>query len=1049
MSSSNDRKKEYGLRGGKISSWAPAAAAIASTTTKTEDLSIGQNVKSSECPHLEQLMFPKFLSLDCNQLDEFCMGRVADATNAGRLYIEALHLKDFLKDTDALNKQYNKKGKNKRASPSRAPSKKKSRGADAKDVADDKALSQTIWGGLEGKRTWILSNSDRGIAGYSPMVPQTKSSQEGDPILHEFHEKKSLLDTESSEDALRILLNSELRLRTLQKTFQLHDKTAMFDNYVCNTSDDSPPQDHELNALKVLAKPLPNAQPVSLQNTNPKVTATAPVVPSLTSEQDTATNDPMDAEEKISETASPQKITTEVTASTEQVGADEVMTPSRSEDPTVLLSPEKSATIESGGKTAEVASPKGISDENKVAVGQASSETPAVENPRELLAVSLTPSSKQAVSPVAPKAIETQRPIPALLNETAIEETAETLHNRAVHEGKDASFAANKMLSSFRQNRRKFWTACNNSEMKCVWCSSSDEACMKSAKNLPVQEFGVIKDARVSKKWDHCDNELISHASGDNLIQCLECDLIGCRSGFVGGKSHAMLHFLMSGHTYGVTCGSAGQLFCMRCGDIVQHECFDRERERESPINRGINPSSFTVTKEQGHFALRRALMFRGCSTSNMTTLGPNALKLTMHRQAHTNDRPINTPVGLYNLGNTCYMNSTLQCLINCAPLQEAFLTNLTNPYQCCETLKAGETSCLACEIDKLFLEYFGSSVGIDAIAALEEQRNALSNALDTNAVVLNEPNPEYCGHPVIPSNFLAKVWKHSTVTHLARHDQHDAQEFYHAVIDVLDADVLSYQKRLRSMQQTIEYKSQIRTDKTPTNPPQSCIKDIFEGSLRSVLICDLCGCKRSQIESFLNLSLPLKNEFPSESEVAAREQMTTRRETSNIHACLNHFTDPETLSDPIYCPSCNRKTKTLKQHTFAKLPRILCLHLKRFDAATNKKINDFVSYPASDLDMGKYLPHWCEKVLSKEGKESDSNQLDAESPKVLYDLFATVNHRGTLNQGHYTSNIKCGDHWYHCNDAFVCYAGEGNGEKEVLLAEGAYMLFYLRKDGK
>lgn len=393
-------------------------------------------------------------------------------------------------------------------------------------------------------------------------------------------------------------------------------------------------------------------------------------------------------------------------------------------------------------------------------------------------------------------------------------------------------------------------------------------------------------------------------------------------------------------------------------------------------------------------------------------------------------------------------MNAILQSLINCAPLQEAFLKNLTNPYQCCEALKkVGETSCLACEIDKLFLEYFGSSVGIDTIAALEEHRNTLSIASDTNAVAPKEPNPN-CGHPVIPSNFLAKVWKHSTVRHLARHDQHDAQEFYNAVIDGLETDVLSYQKALRSMQQTIKYQSQIRTVQPPAKSPQSCIKDIFGGSLRSVLICDECGCKRSQIESFLNLSLPLKNEFPSESAVAAREKMTTRRETSNIHACLNHFTDPETLSDPIYCPSCNRKTKTLKQHTFAKLPRVLCLHLKRFDAASNKKISDFVSYPASDLDMGKYLPHWCEKV-SEESKESDSTQLDADSPKVLYDLFATVNHRGTLHKGHYTSNVKIGDHWYHCNDAFVCHAGEGHGEKEVLLAEGAYMLFYLRKDGK
>ena len=43
---------------------------------------------------------------------------------------------------------------------------------------------------------------------------------------------------------------------------------------------------------------------------------------------------------------------------------------------------------------------------------------------------------------------------------------------------------------------------------------------------------------------------------------------------------------------------------------------------------------------------------------------------------------------------------------------------------------------------------------------------------------------------------------------------------------------------------------------------------------------------------------------------------------------------------------------------TFAKLPRILCLHLKRFDALTNKKITNPVSFPV-ELDMGPHLPHW------------------------------------------------------------------------------------------
>jgi ubiquitin C-terminal hydrolase len=84
------------------------------------------------------------------------------------------------------------------------------------------------------------------------------------------------------------------------------------------------------------------------------------------------------------------------------------------------------------------------------------------------------------------------------------------------------------------------------------------------------------------------------------------------------------------------------------------------------------------------------------------------------------------------------------------------------------------------------------------------------------------------------------------------------------------------------------------------------------------------------------------------------------------------------------------------------------------------------------------------EWALDTNGKYSEDQC--AGNPKVLYDLFATVNHRGTLHQGHYTAYVKCGNCWYFCNDAHVTTAGVGDGEKEVLSSDGAYMLFYQKK---
>jgi ubiquitin C-terminal hydrolase len=135
-------------------------------------------------------------------------------------------------------------------------------------------------------------------------------------------------------------------------------------------------------------------------------------------------------------------------------------------------------------------------------------------------------------------------------------------------------------------------------------------------------------------------------------------------------------------------------------------------------------------------------------------------------------------------------------------------------------------------------------------------------------------------------------------------------------------------------------------------------VKKIFEGTLRSVLICEECGNRRSLTEPFLSVSLPLSKEVERRDSVGGKRGSYGKIPFS-VESCLQHFTSLERLSDPVDCPSCQKKTPTKKQHTFSKLPKVLCLHLKRFDAAQNKKIDDFVSFPARELNLGVFLPHW------------------------------------------------------------------------------------------
>ena len=94
--------------------------------------------------------------------------------------------------------------------------------------------------------------------------------------------------------------------------------------------------------------------------------------------------------------------------------------------------------------------------------------------------------------------------------------------------------------------------------------------------------------------------------------------------------------------------------------------------------------------------------------------------------------------------------------------------------------------------MDKIFVEYYGSAVGIDAIAALEEQLELSSDATPTR---VKKQTPDIRGQPIVPSSLLAEIWKNRDMTH-------DAQEFFNAFVDCLATHALAYQKSAQEMRQ-------------------------------------------------------------------------------------------------------------------------------------------------------------------------------------------------------------------------------------------------------
>eukprot|EP00536_Pseudo-nitzschia_multiseries_P008943 jgi/Psemu1/306147/fgenesh1_kg.238_\ len=355
------------------------------------------------------------------------------------------------------------------------------------------------------------------------------------------------------------------------------------------------------------------------------------------------------------------------------------------------------------------------------------------------------------------------------------------------------------------------------------------------------------------------------------------------------------------------------------------------------------------------------------------------------------------------------------------------------------KTPKIQSEVCLACEMDRLYLSYYGAAVGNDVFVPIEESsRNLLlGNALENQPATFNElVVPIEKGDPLIISDLLTSAWKSGGMNHLTGYDQHDAHEFLNSFLELLGKHILKFRHRIHAAVTKV-YKDNAFVPDMDVKK-NDIIKNLFEGSFRSVLLCEGCGGKRVQQESFMNVSLSLSEEVERMQEGKGSQKV----DEMSVESCLEHFIVPEKLGDLVYCSVCGKKTPTKKQHTFAKLPKILCLHLKRFDATKNKKIENFVSFPRRGLNMGSLLSHWCEVTRLDSSGLTPDESIPSVQPKILYDLFGTVNHVGNMQSGHYVANVNVDEKWYHCNDQHISY----EKEESVLKAEGAYVLFYIRR---
>ncbi|KAL4216469.1 Ubiquitin carboxyl-terminal hydrolase 8 [Mactra antiquata] len=327
---------------------------------------------------------------------------------------------------------------------------------------------------------------------------------------------------------------------------------------------------------------------------------------------------------------------------------------------------------------------------------------------------------------------------------------------------------------------------------------------------------------------------------------------------------------------------------------------------------------------------------------------------------------------GLRNLGNTCYMNSTIQCLNNTSPLITYLLTD-SYLYDINRDSKSG--SLWEVTDDFAYL-----------VKALWSGQYRCITPRDFKSVV-GRQQPMFAGF-----------------------EQQDSQEFLTFLLDGLHEGLNKVKTRPKIPEQDNDGMSDIRAAEIAWRDHklhnESIIVELFQGQLKSTIMCLTCRKQSVTFQAFMFLSLP----------IPAPNRCT-------LQDCLRQFAAEEKMcgSSQWKCPRCRSYRDSVKKIEIWKLPAILLIALNRFvyEGQWRNKINANVDFPVRGLDMSSFVK--------------------GPAPKP-YRLYAASNHFGTLDGGHYTACCRnpITQKWYKFDDHEV-YEMSESGVK----TSAAYVLYY------
>lgn len=386
------------------------------------------------------------------------------------------------------------------------------------------------------------------------------------------------------------------------------------------------------------------------------------------------------------------------------------------------------------------------------------------------------------------------------------------------------------------------------------------------------------------------------------------------------------------------------------------------------------------------------------------------------------------TPLGLNNLGLTCYMNAAIQCFASIFAdyFKGRFMGDLADPADLKDTMlipgaDQGKVAAL--------MKLQGPLTDKQIYAEFAKNFGYLMNCVNNTDSKWTKPESDIL---IRRFNALFRLFKKSTG--YVPNTPNDSDEFFKGLREILST-VLSFGVKMTVSINTVpvsddELKDVFNDDRTGVmaklNPFDSAklraIQEFREGCLvptkdgkrrRSSCISEqLCGQKYTA-------KICSKCKYQSASFNISCELQLHIGDNNNLVGCLSQYFTTETLEGFI-CSKCKAVGTTEKSDTLWRTPDWLVVQFVRFSAT--QKITTNVSYPVEGLDMAPY-------VVFK-------NQLGE-----VFDLEAVVLHTGSIQNGHYTCIRKINGGWWKFDDSNVEPVSAGSA-----VSENAYFMVYRRR---